>query len=261
MKLLRTALVSALALATTACFQSTTVVKLKADGTGTINQRLVFTAAAIEQMKQLAGATGNGGAAAFDPLSDDTAKEMAGGLGPGVRFVSSTPVKTADGEGRDMVFAFDDIRALQVSQQPPGADALASGGDNLKFALTRTGANALLTITMPGVSSLTSAVGGGAGGGGAPPLAQLAMLKTLLAGARVTIAVEPVGRLVHTNSAYVDGNRVTLIELQLDALFADPTLFTKLAAAPDTAAAEALLKGVPGLKVPSQPEITIEFAP
>lgn len=256
MRFLRTVLVVAVGLGSTACFQSNTLVKLKADGSGTIEQRIVFTAAAVQQMKQLGGGANT---ANFDPLSDDVVRDLATGFGTGVRLVSSTPVKNATGEGRDIVFAFDDIAVLRVSQQPPGASALGGTGDALAFTLTRRGGTVLLHIGMPGVSNLTGAVGGP--GGAAPAPAQLGMLKMLLAGARVSIAVEPTGRLVRTSSPYVEGNRVTLLDLPIDALFADPTLLTRLSTAPDAASAQALLAGVPGLKVPAEPEITIEFAP
>jgi hypothetical protein len=267
MKLLRLALVAALGCSSTACFQFNTLVHLNADGSGTVDQRVLFTTAALEQMKQLAGvAGGSADAAGFNPLSEETAREMAAELGPGVRYVSSTTVQTADGEGRDIVYAFDDIRTLQMSQQPPGGTPLPGVDSALSFTLTNApGGTATLRIGMPAVAGFG---GGGAqpGNGAAgipelPPAAQLAMLRPLLAGARIAIAIEPNGRLVRTSSPYVDGNRVTLLEVNLDQLLADETLFTRLQAAPDRAAAEALLKDVPGVKVVAQPEIAIEFAP
>lgn len=261
MRFLRLALVATLAVGSTACFQSNTLVKLNANGSGTIDQRLMFTTAALQQMKQLGGATANGAAAAgFDPLSESSARQMADTLGPGVRYVSSTPLKTAEGEGREIQYAFDDIRTLQVSQQPPGAGG-ATANASMQFGFTQAaGGNSVLRIGLPNVGDLGGAVGAPAGGA-APQPAQLAMLQALLAGARITIAVEPSGRLVRTNSPYVEGNTVTLVDLPIDALFADPTLIGKLQSASTPAAAQALLSNVAGVKIPAEPEITIEFAP
>ncbi len=263
MKGLRLALAALLALGSTACFQSSTLLQIKADGSGTIVQRLVFTAAALEQMKQLAGASGaNQDPGGFNPLSEDTAREMAAALGPGVSYVSSTPITTDAGEGREMVFAFDDIRTVRMSQQPATPDAAPSGAGALGFSLDRqANGNVVLRIAMPDAAGAGGASLGGSGLPTLPPGPQLAMLKPLLAGARVTIAIEPAGRLVRTSSPYVDGNRVTLVDLNLDALLADDTLLAKLQAAPDRAATQALLKDVPGVKIIDAPEITIEFTP
>ena len=85
------------------------------------------------------------------------------------------------------------------------------------------------------------------------------MLKTMLAGARITLAVEPAGRLVGTSSPYVTGQRVTLADVSVDLLLNDDTLIQRLQAARTPDEAKTILKSVPGLKVNLDPEITIEF--
>ena len=85
------------------------------------------------------------------------------------------------------------------------------------------------------------------------------MLKPMLAGVRLTIAIEPAGRLVRTNSPYVTGQRVTLVDVLIDSLLNDDTLLQRLQAARTPDEAKTILKSVPGLKVNLDPEITIEF--
>ena len=50
------------------------------------------------------------------------------------------------------------------------------------------------------------------------------MLKQMFGGAHVTIAVEPAGTLVRTTSPFVDGSRVTLLDIDLDRLLEDDAL-------------------------------------
>jgi hypothetical protein len=69
----------------------------------------------------------------------------------------------------------------------------------------------------------------------APTLDQITMVKQLLAGAKLSVAVEPEGRLVQTSSPFVDGNRVTLVDVDIDKAAADPDLAAKLKAASDPA--------------------------
>src|SRR5712692_6901981 len=114
---LRSGLVLAASLTLGGCFQSTTLVKINGDGSGTIEQTTLFTAAALVQMRQLAS-FGGGPSRRFDPLSEEQARTAAATLGPGVTYVSSAPIKTDGAEGRAAVYAFDDVSKLHVSQQP-----------------------------------------------------------------------------------------------------------------------------------------------
>jgi hypothetical protein len=94
----------------------------------------------------------------------------------------------------------------------------------------------------------------------APSPAQLAMVRQMVAGARVLVAVEPVGRLVQTSSPYVDGSRVTLLELDADRFLTDE-MMTRLLQMKASDDLQALIKGAEGLKITLDPETTIEFAP
>src|SRR5689334_25176380 len=98
MRCLRLAALVAAALASGACFQMTTVLRIAGDGSGTITHRMVYSNQALAQLRQFAmfsGRGGNGGAAPgapFDPLSEQQARDMAASIGPDVEYVSSTQV-------------------------------------------------------------------------------------------------------------------------------------------------------------------------
>jgi hypothetical protein len=59
----------------------------------------------------------------------------------------------------------------------------------------------------------------------------------------------------------VAGQRVTLVDVDVDSLLKDDTLLQRLQAAPTAEDAKAILKSVPGVKVALDPEITVEFEP
>jgi hypothetical protein len=262
MRYVRFVLVLAGALMCGACFQFSTVLTLKADGSGTIDQRLLFTQAAVAQLRQLAAL--GGGGQDFDPLSEKQAREAATTFGRGVTYVSSTVINTSEGVGRDIRYAFTDVSELSINQAPPppgGMPAPAPGADSsdrLAFKLTReAGGRALLTIAVPQLP-----VFGGdkaSPSSNTPSADQIAMLKPMFAGARRSIAVEPPGRLVRTSSPYVTGQRVTLVDVNADSLLGDDTLLQRLQAARTPDEAKTILKSVPGLQINLDPEITIEF--
>jgi hypothetical protein len=257
----------ALCLASSACFQMTTVVKVNGDGSGTIDHALVITKAALAQLRNFAALGGGGRGQPIDLTSEDQARAMASALGPGVTYVSSTPIDTPVGQGRRALYAFTDISQLRISDQPStdglptrGRSSLNSRASDFTCTLTREpNGNAVLHISLPELN-FSGALGDAAIGN--PPAAQqLAMVRTLLAGARISIGVEPAGHLVRTNSPFVDGERVTLLDVNLDQVLGNEAVIAKLQAASTPDELKAALTDLPGLKIPLDREVTIEFTP
>jgi hypothetical protein len=265
MRLTRLALVATAVLPLTGCFQASTVINVKADGTGTIEQRLLLTEAAMDQLRAMAIL--GGGAASADPTSEAQARSLADKLGPGVTYVSSTPVKTDKAQGREAVYAFSDITKLHVSEQPslPTGPISPGGTANvgeLTFSLTHEpDGNAHLRVQVPALNVLPTAATGPNGAVTPPTIQQIDLAKTLLAGAQLTVAIAPEGRLVQTTSTFVDGNRVVLIDLDVDKLAADPDLVAKLQSPKTVEEVKASVNTLSGVKVTLAPEISITFAP
>jgi len=244
----------------------TTTVRLNGDGSGTIDHSMLITKAALAQLRQLS-ALGGGRGQTLDFVSEDQAKKMAETLGPGVTYVSSEPINTPVGEGRNSRYAFTDINTLRISPQPqsPGGISVKtqafspdSNTITCSFAHAANG-NGLLTISLPELN-LQSAFGN-ANTGDAGITQQLAMARTLLAGARVLIGVEPAGQLVATSSPFVDGPQVTLLDVNLDQVLANEALIAKVQAAKTSEEMKAALTGVPGLRIVLERQVTIEFTP
>lgn len=254
------------AVLSTGCFQMTTVVRLNGDGSGTIDHSMLITKAALAQVRQLSMLAGGRGQS-LDFVSEEQAKQMAATLGEGVTYVSSEAIDTPAGEGRTSHYAFSDINNLRINPQPepPGGlkirtSAFATDANAITCSFTRgSGGNAVLTINLPELN-LQSALGS-ANTADAGIAQQLAMARALLAGARVIIAVEPAGTLVHTNSPFVDGAQVTLLDVNLDQVFANPALIAQVQAAHTPEETRAALAGVPGLRMVFDRQVTIEFTP
>jgi hypothetical protein len=257
----RLALVLAAALLSSACFQMTTILKVNADGTGTIDHRMLYTATALAQLRQFA-AFGGGRGQLVDPLSEKQARDMAASIGPGVTYVSSTPINTPGGQGRETTYAFTDVTQLRISTQPaaPGGLAIKTPGfstqpETVTFSLTREpNGNAVLHIHVPEPNFLDALASPAAQG-------QIAMIKTALAGARVLLVAEPAGPVVKTSSPYAEGPRVTLLEVDLDEVLKDETLLPRLQAAKTNEEATTVLQTAAGLKINLDRDITIEFTP
>jgi len=261
MRSVRFALLIGIALASCACFQMSTVLKINGDGTGTIDHRMIYSPQALAQLRQFA-ALGRGRGTAVDPLSEDQFRNMAASMGPGVTYVKSQPITTPTGQGREATFAFTDVSTLQISTQPaaPGgvsisAGSLSTASESITFSLTREPAGTtVLHIHVPEPNFLDAL--------GTPAAAnQIGMIKTMLAGAKVLLTAEPTGALVKTSSPFVANGRVTLLEVDLDEVLKDETLLPRLQAAKTQDEAKAIVKNASGLKINLDRDITIEFTP
>lgn len=258
------ALVTALAL--TGCINSTTLIKLNPDGSGTVEQTTLMNLAAMKGMMP-GGDSGQGP----NLMKKEDLERTAERMGTGVRLVSAAPAKGANGfEGVKAIFAFDDINQVQVSQDPNmggGAggprSSEPSANDPVKFRLTRTGGTSVLTIAFtdkPGGGSAPSA-----DAGDMPDLANpmmMNMIKTMFEGFKINISLEVAGAIVKTNAEYVDGSHITLLEMDMAALLADEAKFKALQSklGPDASLSEVkpYLKDIKGIKVDG-PTITVEF--
>jgi hypothetical protein len=256
----------ACALTSGGCFQFASVLAVKGDGSGTIQQRLLFTAAALTQMRGLS-LLGRRGVTDFDPVSEEQARAAAARLGPGVTYVSSTPIMTGDGQGRDILYAFTDINQLHLSQTPPAPGGVTVRAQSLgtdqqiSFSLTKApGGHALLRVSVPRPTLPGGTALGQSGRGEFSP-SQVAMFKQMVVGARLSIVVEPVGTLIKASSPYVAGQRVTLIDVDFDQLLQDDAVLTRLQEAKSEEEAKVVLADLPRVKVNLDPTITIEFAP
>src|SRR2546422_10331112 len=89
----------AAALASGACFQMTTTLKVNGDGSGTIDHRMVYSAAAIAQLRQFAMFGGRGGQS-LDPPSEEQAPHTTPGTGPRRPYLPAAPRTSPPRHGR-----------------------------------------------------------------------------------------------------------------------------------------------------------------
>ena len=270
------AILPLLVLPTAGCIQFDTLVKVKGDGTGTIVQTMTMSAETMEMMKSMksdgAKVEAGGKPMALEAKDIEQAKSEAAKMGEGVTFVKAEPIDTKEAKGMRAIYAFKDITKLKISQKPSSlGGAPAPGGkdvdDTMKFGFTKAAnGNSVLTVSMPDLKAAADKKAAAsktpAKSPEAPPEA-MAMMKQMFKGLRIAIAVEPEGKVVQTNSPFVEGSRVTLMEMNFDALLNDEAKLKQFSAAMDggsIADAKRLMKGLSGVKINLDPEVRIEFA-
>jgi hypothetical protein len=260
----------------TGCISSTTLVKVKPDGSGTIVQTTTMNSQMVAQMKQMVaemaksmGSTQSSESGDF--FSEKEAIANAAKMGEGVKYVSSEKIKTSDAEGIKATYAFTDVTKLRIDEKPsaPGpAGAMAapqsqSGQTAFRFTKLGTG-NSLLTVVIPQKNEAkeTSTAKANAPEQSSADVApeQLAQMKEIFKGMKISMAVEVDGRLVKTNGAYVNGSRVTLLEMDFGQLLSDEGRLRAMSKIKSMEEAREALKDLRGFKIELGPEVTIEFA-
>lgn len=254
-----------------ACLRATTVITVRPDGSGTIDQEIGMTAFAAGFMKGLGDAAAEAGAEKTEKKKDTAlfgeAEARKAGEQMGVRFLSGEPIKNDRLEGYRAKYAFDDIAKLTLNKE--GATGLPSPGGATGstvppygFQFTKGKDASTLVINMPPLDSskLQGSLGGMPGEAGKPgsdamEKQGLAMMKMLMNGMFVDVTLAVEGKIRKANVPVADGGRITLVQLDFDKLLEDPTGMDKLRNAKDAKA----LQSVPGLKVPLDPKLTIEF--
>ena len=274
----RLTLVPLLTLVLTGCINSSTLVKVKPDGSGTLEQTMTMNADAVAQLSALAAMSddkdkkaGKGGL--DDLFSDKDARAAAAKMGEGVTFVSSQKIDTPDRKGLKAIYAFTDIRKLSLEEMHAptmGSDAAGLSSTPqakdppMRFDFKQlSGGHGLLTILQPGVDKALKSADTTAPSKDAvdPKMAEqgIEMMKTFMKGLKIDVAIE-VPRVIKTNSPFVNGSTVTLLSMDFDTVLADPKALERMNGAKTLADTKAALKDFKGIKINLEPQVTIEFA-
>lgn len=259
-----------------ACLNTSTLIRVAPDGSGTVEQTLMFNLKAVESAFAGMGfkPTGKSSSKSGPTMDEAAMKAAAGALGRGVSLVSVTPVKQPSGyEGVTVRYRFDDITALDTADlmMPAAAKEMAPGGvddkstsDRVRFALQRNpGGSSILTATFSDIDKPTGGPKSNTSGGPGmddPQVRQL--VATLFKGFRIGMDLEVIGQVVRTDADHVNGKRITLLELNMEELLLNADKIDSLDKILDPGASLAdmrlHLNKVNGLKI-NKPVVTVEF--
>ncbi len=255
----------------TGCVDTSTIVKVNRDGSGTIEETVIISLGFLQLMQGMSGEAAEP-AEAIDMLDEDELKEKAGQIGEGVALVSAESIKTDSGTGYKAIYSFKDINKIRINQNPaenvptrgPGGPDAEETGEFITFSFKK-GSTSTLNIFKPreelaaekGQANENTA---GATDPAADP-GMLEMMRQIYQDMRISMAVEVKGSIIDTNALYREGSRITIMELDFAKLLENEEQFQKLARAnPDTLEeTKELFKDIPGMKVELQDTLKITF--
>lgn len=292
MRLLLVCLALPALLFTSSCVRSSTVVRVKKDGAGSIVARYYFspeTIAMIAQLEKLGGEFGAlGGAPGDGPqlgllrdiANPDEESLIADGenYGEGVRYATHQVDKDDnDWEGYTVVYEFDDIRKVRIDEnsmpgnarafvESAGEGMKAGEGGSLTFELaegTLTVKSTFATKGMEGVIDEDQI--DQAKKMGMAPSGMMKMAAGMTKGMRVGYFLRIDGGIAETNAEHVTGDLITLNDADVEKVLLDPDLgefIDKAAADPKAVTPEdflALIKKLEGMTVETKDSITVKW--
>jgi hypothetical protein len=258
------------------CLQVHTVVKVKPDGSGTIEERAVMKGQMAMMMMAMAQMQDEQGDAKQKSrfYSEEEMNKRAAEMGEGVRFVSVKEIKVDDGQGYEAVFAFKDISTLKLSESPavnPLGTRTKEEGEGeqrgkerkekkyVTFAFAK-GNPATLTVYMPPREKKEQSKKEEKKDD-QDMKAGIAMARAMFKDFKFSSVIQVQGSIVETDATFREGSTVTLIDVDFDKLMSDENLVNKAMENEDISEEEAreLMKRYPGLKIELNKATRIRF--
>ena len=212
------------------CMQMDILVKVRPDGTGTIDSRVTISKARFESMGDMGEM-----ASAF---TEEGARDGANDYGPGVTFISAERIDDGEMIGIEAHYEFQNAGVISIApmNEGPGQE---DTGERVRFTFAPEDGGKL-TISLPQEEEPD-----GAG-----------MMKAMMAGLKVRMAVEVEGGIARANTRNVDGNVLTIMEIDFDEIASDDDNFKEYLKTQDNLSKA---RGIKGVTYPENNPITVEF--
>lgn len=273
----------------TSCVRSSTVVRVKKDGSGSIVSRYYFSPEMLAMIDQLGafggaieGVTGGADLGLIREMSkpeEESLRKDAANYGEGVRYSIHEPGKDEEGwEGYSVVYEFDDIRKVRIDRNSvPGkakefvessgqAEAVAGKGGDVSFELS---GDTLTINTNFGEGGMDAFVDEEqlkkAAEMGMKPSEAVKMASGMTGGMRVGFFVRFESGILETDAAHVNGDLITLSDADVSKVLADPDFGTFIDRVSDDPASvtEASMKELIGeieaLTMETSDEVTVKM--
>lgn len=255
LKCLKLSLALGLTLLASSCLQHETTINLNKDGSGTIVDETIIGAQMLGMMTQFAQP------GQPDPVlqmfPEDKSKEKAATLGEGVEFVKMDMINEGGKRGARVHYKFADINKLTLNPAS-GLDAVDDGEklelkpeDFVKFKYAD---GKLSLITPPSDFDKMNMDEGAAEN---PEME--AMAKQIMADMRMAMKINIPGGIDNTNASHVDGNTITLMDIQVGKIFDQKDAMKQITetAKTDRKAAEAAFGKLDGIKIETKEDVTV----
>lgn len=251
------------------CLQVETTLTVEKDGSGTINEKVLFSKTFVKMIKDFTEAFQDSASTEeFTLFETDNIKADAKNYGENVKYVSHELINNENWEGYQAIYSFNDISKVQISPDPDSKVALDDQSTETEeeeyyFFKFVKGDTPQLIIDRPEIDELsadTDEYDESEKTEQTNEEENEEFIK-MMEGMKIDIAVAVDGEIVNTNATYVQGSKITLFEMNLSEMMKNKAVFKEFKKnEPDNIEEmKQYLEKLPGLKIEVEKPITITF--
>lgn len=262
--------VAALGIFLNGCIEMHTSITVKKDGSGFVEENIFIGKEIIKMFTEFASAFADSTQPQqeFNLFEEDKIKAKTSELGEGVEFVSMKTIKTDEKEGYTALYKFKDINKIKVNQDPSNEMPMAEPNENadpaselVHFKFIKGKPNKII-FSLPDEKkkdeaakedTTTMTV--------EPDTADFENMVKFMKDMKAKVEIKIDGTIVNTNATHVDGNTVTLFDIDFGQLISDKEKLEQFKKFnPDSfEEVKKLVKDIPGIRVELNKEVFIEF--
>ncbi len=250
------------------CLQVETTLKVNKDGSGNIEEKILFSKTFVNMMKDFAEAFQDSASTEeFSMFSEEEIISDAKNYGENVIYVSHEKIDNENWEGYQVTYSFDDITKITISPDPDSkidlngdAEENAEDKEYYFFRFVK-GDVSQLTIDRPEIELSGEVFENDESEDTTQNNEGEDEFLKLMEGMKVDIAVELEGEIVNTNATYVQGSKVTLFQMDFSEMMKNKEGFEefKKNEPKNIDEMKKYLEKLPGLKIEVEKPVTIKF--
>jgi len=270
MKIFKTVFIYAsLTLLLVGCLQVETTINVAKDGSGTINEKVLLSRTFVNMMKEFAQAFQDSTSTEeFSLFKEDEIKADAKDYGDDVKYVSHTLVNNDKWEGFQAVYSFNDITKIKIQPDPGSKVGMgdeegdSTADEEYYFFKFKKGDVSELIIDRPDIEFDADS-----NGVSEPDTSEQSdeemeeeFLK-MMEGMKINISLQVDGNIASTNASYVDGSKITLMQMDFGEMMKDKESFKefKNKEPKNIEEMKEFLEKFPGMKIEIEKPISVKF--
>ena len=270
MKIFKTMLIYAsLTILLAGCLQVETTINVKKDGSGTINEKVLMSKTFVNMIKEFAQAFQDSASTEeFSFFKDDEIIADAKDYGDDVKYVTHSFINNDQWEGFQAVYSFNDITTVKVQPDPDSKvgmsdeEAETTEKKEYYFFKFKKGDVSELTIDRPDIDFASDSkedVESDTSEQNDEEMGEEAL--KMMEGMKINIAIQVDGKISSTNASYVDGSKITLMQMDFGEMMKNKESFKefKNKEPKNIEEMKGFLEKFPGMKIEVEKPISVKF--
>jgi hypothetical protein len=270
MKILKTTLICAsLTLLLVGCLQIETTINVKKDGSGTINEKVLMSKTFVNMMKEFAQAFQDSTSTEeFSLFKDDEIIADAKDYGDDVNYVSHNFISDEQWEGYHAVYSFTDISKVKIQPDPDSKVGMSEEGAETEankeyyFFKFKKGDVPELIIDRPDLDFTSESKDNSQSDTSEQSDEEMGeeALK-MMQGMKINIALQVDGNITSTNASYVEGSKITLMQMDFGEMMKNKESFKEFKnnEPKNIEEMKKFLEKFPGMKIEVNKPISVKF--